>query len=108
MSIMTWNLIDLERGQLEDCLENLRESGASEVVILMNTAISHSSEFSFNQDVTSPSPTNHQMYHLVCTDPDGEWFWLNDPDDTGWLFVKRNPLNLLHYVGHDVVIVATH
>lgn len=42
----------------------------------------------------SPAQTSElaQQYFLICTDPDGEWFWVNDPHDTGWTMIERHPL----------------
>ncbi|QUE25358.1 hypothetical protein SEA_FIZZLES_64 [Microbacterium phage Fizzles] len=64
---------------LRDALAELNEGGVDRAAILL---FARAGVFELSS-----------TWLLVCTDPDAEWFFLRDPDDTGeW---ELAPLNLL-------------
>lgn len=95
--IGSWNIPEVEdHDQFAALLAHLTDSGHGEAVMFM--------EVGKNQD---DSPM-HIVYFLVCTDPDGEWFWLNDPTDSGWTDVHRNSLDLLPIVRRNITLMVSH
>lgn len=89
-----WTLANVSEDDFLMCLGELTESGHDQAIL-------------FIQYPSTVLHTNgHIMYFLVCTDPDGKWYWLNDPEDTGWTKVKRNSISDLPLIGRTITLVV--
>lgn len=79
------------------CLEHLRQDGYEQVTMFIE-----------HGPAINPEYKVHQMYWLVCRDPDGEWYWLSDPHDTGWLTPDLRKVSDLNIQGKNITLMVGH
>lgn len=94
--IGTWPLGLVDQDLLADVLEELRVTGFDRAVMMVEEL------------TTDPNPRHNpgSMYWLVCTDPDGEWYWINDHHDTGWTMIDQVSVMEVPIAGKNITLIV--